>query len=106
MMLTRLTKQPMDSNNPTVAKRKASLERELNELRDICYLVEGELFQKYFATPLYQEEKKLKSAYECNTLADLRHIQGKHEGIQFFFKQVDEIKTRMKFILDDLEKLN
>ena len=95
----------MASNNRTVISRKDSLEREWGELNDVKSLIEGELFQKYFATPLYKKEKELKVAYECNTLAGLKLIQGKHWGLQQFFKCVDEIETKLKFVRNDLDKI-
>ncbi len=91
-------------SNSLVA-RKEDLERELAELIDVKHLVEGELFQKYFATPFYQEKKKLKTAYDCKNMYDLKYTQGRYEGLQKLFDVVDEIENRARFIRSDIEKI-
>jgi hypothetical protein len=94
----------MDLNSPE-SKRKDLLEKELNELIDIKHIVEGELFQKYFATPIYKEDKLLKDSYDCKSYDEFLEMRGKHWGLKRFFRCVDEIETRMKFIRSDLGKL-
>lgn len=93
----------MGANSPEF--RKENLERELGELIDVKHMVEGELFQKYFATPMRKELKGLKDAYDCDSLKELHEIKGKRWGVNQFFKQVDELETRSRFIRNDLDKL-
>ena len=93
----------MDSNSQE--SRKNALERELNELLEAKHMIEGEIFQKYFATPLYKEKKELKDAYECDSLKELWQIKGKKWGVDRFYRCVAEIDTRTKFVRSDLEKL-
>ena len=93
----------MGSNS--LASRKEHLQQELAELIDVKHLVEGELFQKYFATPFYQEEKKLKRAYQCQNMYELKYTQGFYLGTHKLFTIVDEIETRIKFLRNDIEKI-
>jgi len=95
----------MAKNNQTPTNRKISLEREWGELNDAKALVENPSFQKYFAAPLHKLNSELKNNYECATLAELKLIQGKHWGLQQFFKCVDEIESKLKFVKNDLDKI-
>lgn len=92
----------MVSNN--LAPRKEALEKDLAELIDVKHMVEGELFQKFFATPFHLADKKLKTAYECKDMDELKVIQGKHEGFKKLFDIVEEVDNRLKFIRHDLSK--
>lgn len=85
--------------------RKDSLEQELSDLIDVKHMIEGELFQKFFASPIILEDKALKNAYECENMEELNFVKGKHEGLRKLTSIVDEIESRMKFIRHDLEKI-
>ena len=94
----------MDSNSP-VSRRKDSLQRELDELFAVKFMIEGELFQKYFATPLYQEKKQLKDAYDCESLKELQAMKGKKWGLDRFFNISKEVDTKIRFLRSEIEKL-
>jgi len=85
--------------------RREGLERELSELLDVKSMVEGQLFQKYFASPLHAQDKELKKAYDCKNMDELRYNHGLHEGITRIFQIMDEVETKARFIRNDLNKL-
>jgi len=63
---------------------KETLNLELDELFRVKQMVEDELFQKYFARPMYEALDAMKPAYSCETLKELATLKGKRQGIELF----------------------
>lgn len=85
--------------------RKEELERELAELLDVKHLVEGELFQKYFAVPLKQKVKESKNAYACQNMYELKYNHGLYDGLTSLLELTKEIDNRIKFRAHELKQL-
>lgn len=93
----------MDSSART--SRREAIERELGELQNVKQLIAGELFQKYIALPVEAEYAKLKVAFDCESMYELKYTHGKRDGLKFVKSLSDEIDSKILFAKHDLETL-
>lgn len=100
-----LMKQHMVSKPQIVEDRINELEKIQFELNTVKAIISGALFQKYFAEKIYKENKKLKHAYDCKTVAEINFLRGKHWGLNQFFKCVDEVENQLAIVNNDLKVL-
>jgi len=93
----------MVSNNREY--RKQELESEISELLEVKHLIEGDIFQKYFALPLKKKIKESKNAYSCQNMYELKYNHGLYDGLSSFFSITAEIDNRIKFRNHELKHL-
>jgi len=80
-----------------------NIQKEINELEEAQVLKNSSLFQKYFAQPVMEELKEMKSAYSCDTLKELHRLKGKKEGLTFFLKLLKTIDEDYKIKKEQLK---
>ena len=79
----------------------------LNELYAVKRSIESKEFQFYVMKPLYAEVDKLKSAFDCKSLAELSELKGKKWGLTKMigiFKQIETDIKSTKFELESREE--
>lgn len=74
----------------------------LKEALDAKAMIEGELFQKFFAKRIKKEKEKLKFAYECDSIAELKYLKGKVSGLDIFLKVCKELDTEIRYLKNEL----
>lgn len=97
--------QHMDSKNPQVVSKFENLEKRRGELMDAKNMIESNVFQKFFAKRMEKEMLKLKKAYDCKTMEELKTLQGKADALGLFFKISKEIDNELKYVTSDIENL-
>jgi hypothetical protein len=69
---------------------------ELQELYTLKMFIESQSFQRYLLQPLKDEIKKLRYAYDCQSLRELSTVKGKSQGLKFIIRLIKNIETRIK----------
>lgn len=89
----------------TQTSRRDAIERDLGELHTAKQFVESALFQKFFAGPINEELSKLKAAFDCEDMNELKYMHGKRDGLKAFTKLIDEIDSNIAFAKSELSKI-
>lgn len=65
--------------------------------------VESRAFQELVMKPLFKELEEIKGAYDCNTLAELRTVKGRKQGIEFLLNLLKQTELDIKNLKYELE---
>jgi hypothetical protein len=58
--------------------------------------IETRSFQELIMKPLFAELDNSKNAYDCNTLAELRTVKGKKQGLMFLIDLLKGVELDIK----------
>ena len=78
------------------------LKEELEELINFRSLVQSDEFQKFLMKPLMKELDKVKNAYDCNTLAELKEVKGEKKGLMFVIKTLKQTEAEYQNKKDEI----
>lgn len=79
------------------------MQEELNKLYELKGNIESEAFQEYLCKPLRKEQDKLHLNFFSDSIKDSWRKGGKFEGIQMFFKLLEQVNSRIEDLKDELE---
>jgi len=79
------------------------LKEKLQQLYQLKISIESKGFQEYVMKPLYEELKKLKDAYDCESLRELSTVKGKKQGLKFIIELLKRVDVEIKNTKYELE---
>lgn len=85
--------------------RKEALEHDLGELHSALQVIEGDIFRKYITEPVDAEFAKLKAAFDCENMYELKYTHGKRDGLKYIQDLKAQISNKIAFINEELSRM-
>lgn len=76
---------------------------ELELIFELKTHIESRAFQDLVMKPLFEEIAEIKGAYDCQTLAELRALKGRKQGLEFLIKLLKQKEVDIKNLKYELE---
>ncbi len=87
-------------------KYKEELKSEFDDLSSLLVMINSDEFKKHITKEMERYKDELRSAYDCDTMEELKEVKGKKHAVDHFFGILQNIRSQFIAKQDELDRLD